>query len=184
MGSVGADIAAVEIVEKRADSVIDDFMVELPQGVQPDALVSAVTALQGVEVLWLSYYSQAWGLHGDVQLLEKMTDNPEQASELLTNGAPEVFRSEWAVLLGRDGTVLYATELAPDLEPESIELLGPLNEADAFELPVDWVPGWGATLVARAPLRDLRSTLVIGRHGGPNYAVSELARLRHLTAMV
>mgnify|MGYP001433767005 CR=1 FL=1 len=44
MGAIGADINAVEIVQKNDGYVVDDFMLELPQGTLPDAIVSACTA--------------------------------------------------------------------------------------------------------------------------------------------
>ena len=42
MGSVGADINAVEIVEKKSDgSVVDDFIVDLPPNQLPETIVTA-----------------------------------------------------------------------------------------------------------------------------------------------
>ena len=49
MGSVDADINAVEIVEKKADgSVVDDFIVDLPPNQLPETIVTACQNLAGV----------------------------------------------------------------------------------------------------------------------------------------
>ena len=63
MGGVGADINAVEIVEKRADgSVVDDFIVDLPPNQLPETLVTACQSLAGVRVEWIARYPEGGGL--------------------------------------------------------------------------------------------------------------------------
>lgn len=183
MGTVGADINAVEIVEKYEGFAIDDFMLELPTGVQPDSLITACTSIPGVEVLWLSHYPEQWGLQGDVDVLNHMTEYPERAEEILTLESPEVFRVTWAVLIDRaGGRVLAKTDLAPDLTPDGIAALGPLDTLRSDELPDGWLEGWSGTLIAVAPFRS-DASIVVARRGGPEYLKSELARLRHLAAL-
>ena len=183
MGTVGADINAVEIVEKYDSFAIDDFMLELPLGVQPDSLVTVCTSIPGVEVLWLSHYPEQWGLQGDVDVLNHMTEYPERAEEILTLESPEVFRVTWAVLVDRDSRqVLAKTDLAPDLDGTGIASLGALDQLRSDELPEGWLTGWRETLIAVAPFRTSAS-IVIARRGGPEFLKSELARLRHLAAL-
>lgn len=183
MGTVGADINAVEIVEKYEGYAVDDFMLELPAGIQPDSLITVCTSIPGVEVLWLSYYPERWGLQADVDVLNHMTEYPDRAEEILTLESPEVFRVSWAVLIDRDTRqVLARTDLAPDLDEPGILALGPLDELRAAELADGWLPGWGDTLVAIAPFRSTTS-IILARRGGPEFIKSELARLRHLTAL-
>ncbi len=183
MGTVGADISAVEIVEKYEGFAIDDFMLELPGGVQPDSLITACTSVTGVEVVWLSHYPEQWGLQGDVDVLNHMTEYPERAEEILTLESPEVFRVNWAVLIDRDThAILAKTDLAPDLDAAGIEALGALDVLRSDELPDGWMDGWSGTLVAVAPFRSAAS-IIIARRGGPEFLKSELARLRHLAAL-
>lgn len=183
MGTVGADINAVEIVEKYEGYAVDDFMVEVPTGVLADSLVSVCTSIEGVEVLWLSHYPEQWGLQGDVDVLNHMTEYPERAEEILTLESPEVFRVTWAVLVDREKhEVLVKTDLAPDLDETGIAALGPLDEVRDDELPNGWLPGWTDTLIAVAPFRSSAS-VVLARRGGPEFLPSELARLRHLAAL-
>ena len=182
-GTVGADINAVEVVEKYEGFAVDDFMVELPTGSQPDSLVTVCTSIPGVEVVWLSYYPERWGLQADVDLLNHMTEHPDRAAEILTLESTDVFRGNWAALIDREsGQVLARTDLAPDLDDTGVAALGPLDELRSAELPGDWLPGWGETLIAVSPFRS-GSTGVLARRGGPEFLNSELARLRHLTAL-
>jgi hypothetical protein len=183
MGTVGADINAVEIVEKYEGYAVDDFMVELPSGVLPDSLVSVCTAIEGVELLWLSHYPENWGLQGDVDVLNHMTEYPERAEEILTLESPEVFRVTWAAMIDRHaGRVVAKTDLAPDLDSDGIAALGPLDIVRDDELPDGWLPDWTETLIAVAPFRSTAS-IVVARRGGPEFLPSEIARLRHLAAL-
>lgn len=183
MGTVSADINAVEIVEKYEGYAIDDFMLELPAGAAPDALITACTSVPGVEVVWLSHYPEAWGLQADVDVLNAMSEDPGRAEEILTTEAPEVFRVTWAVLIDRErGTLLAQTPLAPDLDAAGVAALGDLSMVRDAELPEGWLPGWGETLIAVAPFRT-DATIVLARRGGPEFLKSELARLRHLAAL-
>lgn len=182
MGHAGADINAVEIVEKYEGYAIDDFMVELPVGVAADSLVTACESEPDVQVIWLSHYPEAWGLQGDVDLLNSMTEDPDHADQILTDQAPAVFRVAWAVLVDHRGQVLASSEMAPDLDPQGVAALGSLAELRSGELPDGWIPGWGETLIAVAPLRG-ETAIVLARRGGPEFIKSELARLRHLAAL-
>jgi hypothetical protein len=184
MGKVNADINAIEIVEKYEGFVVDDFMVDLPAGAQPDSLVTICTSLPDVEVLWLGYYPEAYGLQGDVELLNRMSADSSQAQQILTEGAPSVLRADWALLLDREsGEVQIQTELAPDLGAEAALAFGSLNEPGILELPDGWLPGWGATLIAKAPMKKPKNAIIVARRGGPEFIASELARLRHLAAL-
>ena len=183
MGTVGADISAVEIVEKYEGYAVDDFMVDIPPGTLPDALVTACITIPGVQVIWMSHYPESWGLQADVDVLNQMTEEPERAEVILTEAAPAVFRVSWAVKINRaSGRVEARTDLAPEVPAIDLSLLGPLTETRSVELPEGWLPGWPETLVAIAPLRD-DSAIMLARKGGPEFIKSELARLRHLAAL-
>lgn len=185
MGTVGADIQAVEIVERDETSVVNDFMLELPPGSLPDELVSACTQLDGVEVLWLSRYPESWGLESDIQLLNRMVAEPEAAAEILADAAPVVFHCHWALLVGLEpeAHLVGATQLAPALGPEHLAQLGDLSSLGRVDLPDGWLEHWGATTCAVAPTSSAQ-TVVLGRQGGPAWLDSELARLRLLASQV
>ena len=184
IGLLGASIQAVEIIGHQADVAIDDFIIDLPNGTMPDTIVSACQAIEGVRVLWVSHQLADWGVESDIAVLNHMMERPEEAAQTLTREAPIVFRSSWAALLTRSTPVqvLAATDLAPDFPHEGVEALGDLAKPRTFELPAEWLPHWGVTIIAMAPLDDVR-TIVLGRQGGPAYQPSELRRLTHLAAL-
>lgn len=184
MGTVGADINAVEIVGREIGKVIDDFLVTLPAGVMPDHVVSACTSLDDVKVLWCSRYPGGAGLESDVETLERMLADPDQAAEIMTESGPPVFHCHWAVLVDRaDKTIVHATPLAPDFDAERLALIGSLDVCHTKDLPVGWLPEWVETTVAVVPVASDQA-IILGRHGGPEFLSSELARLRYLATLI
>ncbi|MGA4507345.1 ACT domain-containing protein [Propionibacteriaceae bacterium G1746] len=188
LGTAGADINAIEIVERGPGFAINDFMLTMPPGALPDTLITACTGLDGVSVLWLSRYPENWGLASDIDTLNRMTAEPGRALQILTEAAPHVFHSQWALLLSPERAIETASGLAPVDEPGSrvdvswCNLLAPLDVPHSGELPDQWLPGWGETTVAVAPAARGR-TVVLGRQGGPEFLESELRRLAHLAAL-
>ena len=186
MGRVGGDINAVEIVEKRDGSVVDDFIVDMPPNQLPETIVTACQALDGVKVEWISRYPEGGGLQSDLEALERMTSDPAHAAETLVSLCPVVFRSHWATLIKVSaGTArpTFSTTLAPDLSEEAAALFEPFDATHRTELASGWCPGWGDTTVVVTPITRDR-VIVIGRLGGPAFLDSEIARLHHLAALV
>ena len=180
MGTAGADISAIEIVEKGVGYAIDHFMLTLPPGALPDNLVSACNLVPGVKVLWLSRHPEGWGLESDIEALEEMTADPAHAAEHLTQSAPTVFYCQWAALIDcASGSVITSTEMAPDLDADSLAQLAPFEGPRRFELPDGWIENWGQTAVAEMSISEGRC-IVLGRLGGPDFLDSEMSRLQHL----
>ncbi len=145
LGSVGADILAIEIVEKGEGAAIDDFMVDLPPTMQPDSLVSACTALPGCHVLYVSRHQETWGIESDIVTLNRMSAEPARDAEVLLEAAPTVFHSQWAALIEATGpSVIMSTALAPEFDSDGLAMLAPFAAAHRLELPTGWVDSWPA----------------------------------------
>jgi hypothetical protein len=185
LGGAGADIAAIEIVERRHDGrVVDDVLLELPSMVMPDALVTACHGLEGVQVEWISRYNAGANLSMDLEAVEQFTDDPQHAVAALVAVLPATFRTDWAMAIERveDGVrVRSASPTAPELVPsveQWLDLSGPQVLAAA--------PEWDSTVLAAAPARDRAGrafVVVVGRHGGPEFLASELARVGHMVSL-
>ena len=129
LGSAGADIEAIEIVEHRPDgAAVDDVLLELPPHVMPETLITACHKLTGVKVQWISRYNAGASLSMDLEAVEMFTSEPERAIEHLVRVVPGTFRVDWAMALSRpdspDGSaagpaVLFQTDNAPKLVPEA-----------------------------------------------------------------
>jgi hypothetical protein len=183
LGTVGADIYAVEIVDRGVDYAIDDFMLNLPGTVLPESLLSACSQIEGVRVLWVSRYHSDWGVESDIATLNRMANDPKHGGEILTEESPIVFHSSWAMLVDvTAGTVLASSELAPEITGEHLAAFGAMDSTYTAELAAEWQPGWGDTLIAVAALTGQRA-IVIGRSGGPVYLPAELVRLQHLATL-
>ncbi|MDO4783911.1 MAG: ACT domain-containing protein [Propionibacteriaceae bacterium] len=181
IGAAGGDIEAVEIVERGNGYAINHFMVELAADTPTDALVSACSEIEGVEVQWVSRHLGAWGIESDIETLDKMSSDPGRAREILIDSAPRTFYCQWAVLLSPDATTLGASDLAPQLSQEAAQRLL-VTAPSRAELPAEWLPGWVETAIAAVPLAD-GCVMVIGRSGGPWFLDSELNRLKHLASL-
>ncbi|MCD4532836.1 ACT domain-containing protein [Nocardioides sp. cx-169] len=173
VGEAGGDIEAIEIVEKRHDGMaVDDVLLEMQPGSMPDSIVSACHLLDGVKVVWISRYAAGGNLFLDLEAVEDLTAHPAEAVNRLVDLLPMTFRSDWGIRLHRAKGILYGTGAAPEeLAFVEIERPGRL-ESLAEEV----------TLYAAARL-DGNEILVIGRHGGPEYLDSEIARLGHLAGL-
>jgi hypothetical protein len=185
LGSAGADIEAIEIVERRSDGrVVDDVLLELPPQVMPDALVTACHQLEGVEVGWISRYNAGANLSMDLEAVERFTEDPAHAIARLVDVIPSTFRTDWAVALHRvDGTaaVMATSPTAPELGGEAEEWLGVRTATVLRD-----VPAWDSTVLAACPGRDRKGNgfvVVVGRHGGPELLASEVARLAHMVSL-
>jgi len=184
IGSAGADIEAIEIVEHREDGkAVDDVLLELPTGVMPDSVVSACHRLDGVEVLWISRYAMG-NLQLDLEAVEALTEDPRAAVGHLVELLPTVFRADWAALVAPDGeraSVVTATSAAPELVDVAGEWL-PLAGRGRLQAP-EHEQAWESTLVAGVPVGAHGRAIVMGRRGGPEFLDSELVRLEHLAAL-
>jgi hypothetical protein len=185
LGGAGADIEAIEIVERRSDGkVIDDVLLELPPQVMPDALITACHSLEGVTVNWISRYNAGANLSMDLEAVERFTDDPALAISSLVEVLPATFRTDWAFAIERvDGgpSVIAKSSTAPDLVDEAVEWLDLRSSKVLRE-----VPEWDSTVVAASPARDRLGhglVVVVGRHGGPEFLNSELARLGHMVSL-
>ena len=187
LGTTGADIHAIEIVEHRsaragsAAMAVDDVLLELPPHVLPDTLVTACHQLDGVRVVWISRYNAGASLRLDLEAVEAMTQEPKNAVARLVDMVPQTFRCDWSLALrrGQAGEVhlLQASPAAPDLPKDAAGWLASVR--GPCRLPEH--PSWDGTVLAAAPLGTC--VVLFGRRGGPDVLDSELARFGHLCGL-
>lgn len=182
IGSAGGNIDAIEIVERRADGrVVDDVFLAANTGVMPDSIISACTALEDVEVLWISRYGAGVNITRDLEVVEAMTIRPSAAADTLVDLIPMAFVVDWAARVRREGSggkILHATTGAPSEIPEDITWPEDLDRGRHIEVP----ERLGDLLVAGCTLSP-DEMVVVARRGGPQILDSELARLCHLAAL-
>ncbi len=176
IGEAGGDIEAIEIVEKRGGTAVDDVLLETAPGSMPDSIVSACTRVEGVQVLWISRYAAGGGLVLDLEAVEDLTVHREQALTRLIDLLPVTFRADWAAHVrqadggGHGGEKVYATRAAPTTMPYT-----PVSRPGSVELD-------DVNVAVAAPL-GAHEIVVVGRRGGPDFLDSEIARIRHLVGL-
>jgi hypothetical protein len=194
LGAAGVDIASIDVLERGNGLAVDDIVVDLPPDRLPDSLITAVSAVPGVEVESLRPFAGSLDTHRELELLEALahaTPETSLALKLLAAELPRVFRSGWATVLqagsitGTAGEVLAASEGAPSFEGLRLPWL-PLAGPRLLPSDDDWLPDlWRemAVEMMAAPYGDRGDAVVLGRSGGPPFRRSELLRLVHLVGI-
>ena len=131
IGEAGGDIEAIEIVEKRDGTAVDDVLLEIAPGTMPDSVVSAVNGLDGVRVVWISRYAAGGNLFLDLEAVEELTADPEGALDRLIDLLPVTFRADWAARVSKIDGIVYTTEAAPsELSWVQIDRAEPIDSDD------------------------------------------------------
>ncbi|MBU3749421.1 MAG: amino acid-binding protein [Mycobacterium sp.] len=195
LGSVGADILSLDVVERgtgpESNWVVDDLVVDLPAGAMPDMLITAAEALNGVRVETIRPHTGLLEAHRELELVDHVAAAPGRPAKLqvLVDEAPRILRVGWC-------TVVELTEAgprrivgspgAPETRAADTPWL-PMSQAAALDGTEEWVPQlWRDmdTSMAAAPLGDPHTAMVLGRPGGPQFRPSEVARLGYLAGIV
>jgi hypothetical protein len=189
LGSIGADILSVDVVERNNGSAIDDLVVELPKGRLPDVLITAAESVQDVEVDAVRPYAGVLDTHRELELVEEVAAQPDDGLAIFTEGVPRIIRAGWAMVVGPEAgsaRTLTASTAAPQLKTLDLPFL-PLARATVLDGEEAWVPEtWKelGTELAATPLGKPERVLLVGRPGGPQFRAAEVARLTHLAGII
>lgn len=191
LGSVGADILSLDVVERAAGYAVDDLVVDLPSGAMADMLITAAEKLKGVYVDSIRPHTGLLEAHRELELIDHVAaaDGRLKRFQVLVDEAPKVLRVGWCTVtqLTDEGPQrLVGSPGAPETQAAETPWL-PLDHAEALDAGADWVPQvWRDmdTTLAAAPLGDASTAVVLGRPGGPVFRPSEVARLGYLAGII
>ena len=195
LGTVGADILSLDVVERGAGTestwVVDDLVVDLPAGSMPDSLITAAEGLNGVRVESIRPHTGLLEAHRELELIDHVAAaGPRQAKlQMLVDEAPRVLRVGWCTVVEHSAAGphrIAGSPGAPETQAAATPWL-PLSHAAALDATEDWVPQlWREmdTTLAAAPLGGPCTAMVLGRPGGPHFRASEVARLGYLAGIV
>lgn len=189
LGTVGADILSVDVVERGTGVAVDDLVVELPSGRLPDALITAAESVEGVEVDAVRPYAGVLDTHRELELVEEIAAQPKSGLDILAEGVPRIVRAGWAMIVEHAETGalrLASSSAAPETPITDLPWL-PLERATVLDSEEAWIPEtWKelGTELAATPLGKPGKALLVARPGGPNFRAAEVARLAHLAGIV
>src|SRR5689334_12562752 len=137
LGSVGADILSLDVVERGSGYAIDDLVVELPPRAMPDTLITAAEALNGVRVDSLRPHTGLLEAHRELELIDHIAAARDTAAKLkvLVGQAPQVLRVSWCVVLrGSDDGIerLVGSPGAPETRLDAVPWM-PIHRATALD---------------------------------------------------
>ena len=202
LGLVDADILAMDIVERSPEQAVDDIVVALPAGRQPDVLITAAETVPGVRVESVRPDPGVAARHREWELVEAIAADPKDAVAILARMLPLVLRAGWAIVVRVDSSAVLPGGAGGNGDGRTIKLLAggggvpnltgvipgwaPVDKATVLDSEASWVPDdWKAigTEMAAAPLWDPDTAVIVGRPGGPAMRDSEVARLAHLAGL-
>ncbi|MAU84168.1 amino acid-binding protein [Gordonia sp. Z-3] len=189
LGSVGADILSLEVVERGEGYAVDDLVVDIAPGSLPDGLITAAEKLKGVRVDSIRPYAGVLDTHRELELVDQVATTDDHKLQVLVDNAPRVLRVSWAMVItsASNGVLqLFGSSGAPETPLTRADWL-PIDRAAQLDSTADWVPeAWQDmdTRLAAAPLGDGARAVLLGRIGGPDFRPSEIARLGYLAGIV
>jgi hypothetical protein len=182
LGSTGADIDSIVVVDRAPGYAVDDLVVSLPAGALADRLVSAAASVPGVSVETLQRHHGRLRMHDDLALLDEAASSKTPLDTLVV-GLPELLHASYGLIVEPAGDTARTLAATPSA-PETVCRGDWLPVAEAREITADEI--WSDLTVAgpdcelaAAPFRD-GAAVVIGRIGGPAFRPAELTRLSHL----
>ncbi|MFD4366465.1 amino acid-binding protein [Rhodococcus sp. NPDC058521] len=189
LGSVGADILSLDVVEREGDYAIDDLVVDVEPGALPDTLITAAERLPQVRVDSIRPYAGILDTHRELELIDQVATASDDRLQILVDGAPRVLRVGWATVVATRPQGAYrmvGSSGAPETHAADLPWM-PLEKTVALDGDGSWVPPvWREmnTALAAAPLGESGRVLMLGRPGGPEFRPSEIARLGYLTGII
>jgi hypothetical protein len=160
LGSVGADILSLDVVERAAGYAIDDLVVELPPGAMPDMLITAAENIAGLYVDSIRPHTGLLRRTANFELIDHVAGAAGRADRLqvLVDEAPRVLRVGWCTVveLTEAGCAAWR-QLRVRRDPRRDSPWLPIDHAQALDGTADWNPQiWRDmdTTLAAAPLGD------------------------------
>ncbi|MFI7699885.1 ACT domain-containing protein [Nonomuraea sp. NPDC049480] len=112
LGTLGADILQVTVLEREAGRAVDDFTVSWPGSMTPSEARERLSAVPGmrVEGVWMT--REVPGSALDYDLLMHVVAEPARGFATLVDALPGLCGAEWSLAVA-DGAVRHASLAAP-----------------------------------------------------------------------
>ncbi|NUP01744.1 MAG: ACT domain-containing protein [Nonomuraea sp.] len=169
LGTAGADITQVTVLDRGAGTAVDDITVFCPESVPRQALVKSLETVDDVRVESVWSTREAAGTYPELEILKYITTAGERALTTLVDSLPVLFSADWAATAADQG-ILYASWRTPQ---------GLVMPAPAPPRPAALTLDDGVHAI-HAPLPPLALTLLLARSEGPAFHRTEVHRLTRI----
>jgi len=185
LGSAGADIVRLEVLDSEGGRVDDDLFLEVADEDQLGRVLNRLGSLAGVSVGGVQHPAPPVAGHAELELVGRLVARPGNALQTLVDGAPAAFGADWGALVeygpaGDPGGVVATSVHAPG--KEAVALTVPLRLAAVTMTPPGRDQPYGGT--ALVPVGREPVGLVLVRETGPSFHRTELWRLAQLCELV
>ncbi|HEX4812940.1 MAG TPA: ACT domain-containing protein [Nonomuraea sp.] len=171
LGTLGADILQVTVLEREAGRAVDDFTVSWPGQVTPSEARERLSAVPGVRVEGVWVTREVPGSALDYDLLMHVVAEPARGFATLVDALPGLCGAEWSLAVA-DGAVRHASLAAP----ETFDLPEPPPRAVALDA--------RDVRLMLLPVIAQGMHLVVARAEGPVFHRAELERAVRLVDVV
>jgi hypothetical protein len=183
LGSTGADIDSIIVVDRTEGYAVDDLVVALPAGGLADRLVSAATSVPGVFVETVQRHHGRRRIHDDLSLLDAAASDDHPLATLV-EGLPALMQISYALVVSVATNGVGRLEAASSGAPTEglrggwipVDAPGPIIASSIWDDPASAGPDVVLVGVPFGPA----TALVAGRIGGPDFLPAEMLRLGHL----
>lgn len=185
LAAADADIATVEVIERAAGIVVDEFTLAIP-GSDPIAFSRQLEALPGVVVESVRSVEELPSATSLLELAAGLTTAGGNRLEALVAGVPRAMRAAWCLAVSGDyrgaTRVLEMSPGAPRITSERLPWLPlekPRRLAAAGWMPTSWRmrAALGGLELAAWPLGSPSEALLVGRYSGLRFRSPELRQL-------
>ncbi|MEU4575081.1 ACT domain-containing protein [Nonomuraea sp. ATR24] len=169
LGSAGADITQVTVLDRGAGMAVDDLTLFCPEDISKPELRESLESVADVTVEGVWTTREAPGTYPELEILKYITTAGDRALTTLVDSLPVLFSADWAATATERG-VVYASWRAPQ-EITLPELIPARPTAVTLD---------GGPHLIHAPLPPLALTLMLARSEGPAFHRTEVHRLTRI----
>lgn len=171
LGTLGADIHQVTVLERGMGRAVDDFTVAWPGPAGVEEVRERFAAVPGVRVEGVWPTREVPGSSPDYDLLMHVASEPSRCLATLVDALPGLCGAEWSVAYA-DGAVLHSSIAAPPL----VDLPEPPPRAATLESE--------KVRLMLLPMTAHKLHLLVARVDGPGFHRAELERAVRIVDVV
>ncbi|GGS48653.1 amino acid-binding protein [Planobispora rosea] len=182
LGTLGADILQVTVLERETGRAVDDFIVSCPGAPDAEAVRDRLPVVPGLRVEGVWPTRETPGAAPDYDLLRHVAADPSRAYPTLVDAVPGLVGAEWAVAVSAGGELVHRSWQAPDTLDETGSLVG-VKIGDLASLRPSVLTS-GPYRLMSLPVPGAALHVVLARTEGPPFHRAEVDRANRVLEIV